>query len=613
MLRKVLQLILLLLFISASVTIPTNQLFQNTLKRWGIRPLSDQDRTERWNRFMKAKDSVEQTTTDVLLESLNKFTVLNNKEFESMVRPLLRGYNMTEVLEDMSSWSPQTRTGRSNRGKRSLPKTFDYWEKEVGLSEPQDQASCGSCWSFPNVGTMEALNKHLTGDDTVLSKQYFVDCTFEYSGCAGGTVNEGYKVTMMRQYVMSEDDWPYTADYQTCTFADDIASYKNNALNKIWIQDWIPLGKNEDSMLRGLQTSPVAFGSYISDNIFAYSGGTYSDALCATNSLPHAMLLVGYTETTLRVKASYGAHFGDEGYINYKRGDGNLPSCRFYDNAYSLTATYRRDVEYEYCNDGKVATYEQCKASCQDMDTNGKTGWDLATIPTKMHNQIIMDKLAVDYPGSKKNDSFNYLWIGLVDENKDENYKWLDSFTPVSYFNMSNSNIGNKYGLINKNTGQWLTKNSLTFPARGLCSRPINCWNIENAIKDGTVKFSEADLSEGTEATIKCKEGQLVGANKLKCVGGQWDSDLPTCSIGGACTYSGEAGTKATIQPNKLDFENEEMITITCTNGTTTEHICTSGAFIPRIDECYDDNISNSVVVTLSIIVAVMSALRILI
>ena len=72
------------------------------------------------------------------------------------------------------------------------------------------------------------------------------------------------------------------------------------------------------------------------------------------------------------------------------------------------------DVEYEYCNDGKVATYEECRASCQDMDTTGKTGWDLATIPTQMHNQIIMDKLAVDYPGAKKNDSFNYVWIGLV-------------------------------------------------------------------------------------------------------------------------------------------------------------------------------------------------------
>ena len=97
---------------------------------------------------------------------------------------------------------------------------------------------------------------------------------------------------------------------------------------------------------------------------------------------------------------------------------------------------------------------------------------------------------------------------------------------------------------------------------------------------------------------------RLINLSRLK---------QPTKMHSGACTYSGEAGTKATIEPNKRDFENEEKITITCTNGTTTEHICTSGAFIPGIDQCYDDTISNSVVVTLSMIVAVMSALRILI
>ena len=59
---------------------------------------------------------------------------------------------------------------------------------------------------------MEALNKHLTGDETVFSEQYFVDCTFDYSGCAGGVVNEGYKLTKMRQYLVSAEDIPYTGD-----------------------------------------------------------------------------------------------------------------------------------------------------------------------------------------------------------------------------------------------------------------------------------------------------------------------------------------------------------------------------------------------------------------
>ncbi|KAL5262101.1 hypothetical protein ACHWQZ_G007711 [Mnemiopsis leidyi] len=607
MLRYVLHFLVLLPLCSSSVTVPTLQLFQNTLRRWGIKPFSKQDRIERWNRFLKAKDAVEQTTTDIILESLNMFTVLNDEEFETRAAPIFRGANITELFHHISS-----NGGRKipSRRKRSLPETFDFWEKEVGLSTPRDQAACGSCWSFPNVGTMEALNKHLTGDDTEFSEQYFVDCTFTYSGCAGGTANEGYKLTLMRQYMLSAADWPYTADYQPCPFSDDIASFKKNALDKIWIQDFVPLGKNEASVIEGLLISPVAFGAYISDNIFGYSGGTYSDSLCATQATPHAMLLVGYNEKTLRVKASYGTIFGDYGYINYKR-DGNLDSCRFFDTAFSLTATYRRDVEYEYCNGGKVGSYTECKNSCRAMNTATKSGWDLATIPTRYHNELIVQKLAADYPGVKRNDSFNYLWIGLVDEEKDQSYEWLDSFTPVNYVNISGEDLDNKYGMINKNTGRWITKNSLTYPARGLCSRAINCWNIIKAVTDGTVTFSKAGLTEGTVATVKCENGLLVGANKLKCVGGQWDKSLPTCSIGGHCTYKGEGGTRAIISPDKLDFKHGEELTVACLDDKTTKHTCSDGVFIPDITKC-PDTISSSVVSELSTVVAVVSGLFIM-
>ena len=50
-------------------------------------------------------------------------------------------------------------------------------------------------------------------------------------------------------------------------------------------------------------------------------------------------------------------------------------------------------------------------------------------------------------------------------------------------------------------------------------------------MKNGEVKFSNPDLSEGTIATVKCSDGwDVVGSSKLKCVGGVWDSNLPQCS-----------------------------------------------------------------------------------
>ena len=67
-----------------------------------------------------------------------------------------------------------------------------------------------------------------------------------------------------------------------CKFTDDIPNFKNNALTKIWIQESVHLSNNEEGMLEGLQTSPIAFGLHISENLFSYSGGkAYGAWLCS--------------------------------------------------------------------------------------------------------------------------------------------------------------------------------------------------------------------------------------------------------------------------------------------------------------------------------------------
>jgi hypothetical protein len=48
------------------------------------------------------------------------------------------------------------------------------------------------------------------------------------------------------------------------------------------------------------------------------------------------------------------------------------------------------------------------------MNTKKKSGWTLAVIPTKYHNQMVVDKLEADFPGEKKEDKFKLVWIGLL-------------------------------------------------------------------------------------------------------------------------------------------------------------------------------------------------------
>ena len=56
------------------------------------------------------------------------------------------------------------------------------------------------------------MYKWISGEDVNFSEQYFVDCTFPFSGCEGGSANDAYDVTMMRQFIPSAEQDAYIAD-----------------------------------------------------------------------------------------------------------------------------------------------------------------------------------------------------------------------------------------------------------------------------------------------------------------------------------------------------------------------------------------------------------------
>ncbi|XP_063676980.1 uncharacterized protein LOC134813221 [Bolinopsis microptera] len=532
----------LALALSKSTIDDTNLLFKNTIKKWGVQIRDKRDHSERYNRLVRMKRGHDETSTGVMLDALNRFAVNNDEEHEELVSRTRRNGNLTLLVNERSAEdnhkmkrmegltldldkrdypSPEEVNWNPGEG----PKEYQYWEKTLGMSRPQDQASCGSCWSFPAAATLEALYYKLTGEFVVYSKQYFIDCTFSYSGCAGGTVNQGYKITKDRQYLMSEGDWPLTADYQPCKWTMDIRNKKRNAFKNAYLQDWYPLSKTADGLMRGLRHSPVAFGGYISDNYFGYTHGLYDDPVCASQPVAHAQLLVGYTETYLRVRGSYGVWWGDLGYINYDRkGIPTMNSCRLFDNAYSVLIAPRQEVEYEFCSGGKPTTRALCQASCKAMDTETETGWDLAVIPTVQHNNEVVNMVNARFPGVKSDDKFNLLHIGVTDPEKCGHYHWSNKCWHVNYFNYTRKTGEGKYGLLNKNDGYWTMRNSQTYQARGLCSRTRTCFDIKYKVKDGTIVYStDGELIEGTVATLSCSEGcTMTGPPSLTCKAGAW-------------------------------------------------------------------------------------------
>ena len=409
---------LLILLLLLGVTCTTNvvlkdsrKLFLNTLKRWDVPVSTPAETTERFNRLLEARDLVERSTRGVTLEHLNRFSVNTDAEHQTLMRMIKRsGLNFTQDTEDMERRS----LDRSRLVKRSseLPEENHFWMTEVEFKDTTNQGSCGSCWAFPATAALESLYRELTGEASPdFSEQYLVDCTFDGSGCGGGTVNQAYKKIKTEQYIPSEQDMPYLHSYSgECT-----AAGKKNAMKKILLQDWFPLSTSESGVLTGLKHSPVALGTYIGDAFWSYTGGIFTDDCGSSGVDSHAMLLIGYTQEYLVMRNSYGPTWGENGNALYDRGAKDaLAGCNFFNSAFYIRATPRREMEYEFCAGGKMKIWGDCQTSCQAMNTADQSGWDLAVIPSQYHYYKVIAKIDKKYGDVKNDDEFNILWVGVI-------------------------------------------------------------------------------------------------------------------------------------------------------------------------------------------------------
>lgn len=78
-----------------------------------------------------------------------------------------------------------------------LPESIDWRKKTPNvLTKVKNQGSCGSCWAFSAVETLESREVLLGNPLKVLSEQALVDCehlgTPEDAGCNGGEMTNAF-------------------------------------------------------------------------------------------------------------------------------------------------------------------------------------------------------------------------------------------------------------------------------------------------------------------------------------------------------------------------------------------------------------------------------------
>jgi len=250
---------------------------------------------------------------------LNKFALLSSEEFKAK-------YLSTKATERLPTdpvaemYSPEIIA--------ALPDSFD-WRPKGAVTDVKDQGQCGSCWAFSATGNMEG-QWFLSGKTlTSLSEQNLVDCDHECldandcdQGCDGGLQPNAYNYVIKNNGIDTEASYTYEGVDGTCRFKSASVGTK--------ISNWTFIEKDEDQMAAYLVAhGPLAVA--VDAEIWQFYIGSGVVTLPCGTTLDHGVLIVGYgVETDIfgskvpywTIKNSWGADWGDSGYIYIQRGNG---------------------------------------------------------------------------------------------------------------------------------------------------------------------------------------------------------------------------------------------------------------------------------------------------
>ena len=207
------------------------------------------------------------------------------------------GLNTTETKQILLSTSPTLFDWRNYNG--------EDWVTPV-----KSQGSCGSCWAFSAVGTVEAklnIDNNNSNLDYDLSEQELVSCA-NAGTCADGGWNYKSFNYIRDTGIADEACFPYVADDVACdlcpNWKDRTVGITNHhkvtatqAALKQALLDYGPLSVPVESTGWGL-----------------YSGGIFNGS---NSGMDHLVLLVGYNDTGgyWIIKNSWGTSWGEDGYM----------------------------------------------------------------------------------------------------------------------------------------------------------------------------------------------------------------------------------------------------------------------------------------------------------
>jgi len=237
---------------------------------------------------------------------MNKFGDLTSQEFGALFNKL----NISRI--------PSSRL-QLRQVDPEAPDTWD-WRTKGAVTGVKDQGQCGSCWSFSATGSTEGAWFLAKGQLVSLSEQDLVDCSTAEgnNGCNGGLMDDAFKYIIKNKGIDTEASYPYKAtgpnrcQFKPASVGATLTSYHD------------VMSGDENDLLNAAYKTPTSVAIDASKSSFQfYKSGIYYEPKCSSTNLDHGVLVVGYGEGYWLVKNSWGANWGNQGYIMMARGKNN--------------------------------------------------------------------------------------------------------------------------------------------------------------------------------------------------------------------------------------------------------------------------------------------------
>ncbi|CAM8926170.1 unnamed protein product [Rhodiola kirilowii] len=244
---------------------------------------------------------------------LNKFGDLTNHEFKAAFASSKIGHHR------MFRGAPRGNGTFMYENVGRVPTSVD-WRKKGAVNPVKNQEQCGSCWAFSTVAAVEGIHQIKKNKLVSLSEQELVDCdTTQNQGCNGGLMDLAFEY-VKKNGLTTEEDYPYQATQGTCHAKKE---QEGSSVVTVDGHENVP-ANNEDALLKAVAHQPVSVAIDAEGSAFQfYKEGVFTGH-CGTD-LDHGVVAVGYGTTRdgtkyWIVRNSWGADWGEEGYIRLERG-----------------------------------------------------------------------------------------------------------------------------------------------------------------------------------------------------------------------------------------------------------------------------------------------------